>query len=160
MAKQSHPLGARFAMTRRGALAGVGAITAPPVVRARAQSTAPLKIGVLMDLSAIMADYSGPGAVASVNMADEDFGAMVQVGVFGGELNVSLIGLIFRAVTIMGNNTGNLTDLHEVARLARDGSLAPIPVTTMPRDQANAALMRLRDGRVTGCLVLTADAAA
>jgi alcohol dehydrogenase/propanol-preferring alcohol dehydrogenase len=84
-------------------------------------------------------------------------GKMVQVGVFGGELNVSLIGLIFRAATIMGNNTGNLADLHEVARLARDGRLAAIPVTTLPKDQANAALMRLRDGGVTGRLVLTAE---
>jgi alcohol dehydrogenase/propanol-preferring alcohol dehydrogenase len=86
-------------------------------------------------------------------------GKMVQVGVFGGELNVSLIGLIFRAATIMGNNTGNLADLHEVARLARDGRLAAIPVTTLPKDQANAALMRLRHGSVTGRLVLTAEAA-
>jgi alcohol dehydrogenase/propanol-preferring alcohol dehydrogenase len=86
-------------------------------------------------------------------------GKMVQVGVFGGELNVSLIGLIFRAATIMGNNTGNLADLHEVARLARDGRLAAIPVTTLPKDQANAALMRLRSGAVTGRLVLTADEA-
>ncbi len=86
-------------------------------------------------------------------------GKMVQVGVFGGELTLSLIGLIFRAATIMGSNTGNPADLRDVARLAREGKLAPIPVTTLPRDQANAALMRLRDGQVTGRLVLTADAA-
>jgi alcohol dehydrogenase/propanol-preferring alcohol dehydrogenase len=84
-------------------------------------------------------------------------GRMVQVGVFGGELNISLIGLIFRAATIMGNNTGNLAELQEVARLAREGRLAPIPVTTMPKDQANAALMRLREGRVTGRIVLTVE---
>ena len=86
-------------------------------------------------------------------------GKMIQVGVFGGELNLSLIGLIFRATTIMGSNTGNPADLREVARLAREGKLAPIPITTLPRDEANAALMRLRDGRVTGRLVLTAEAA-
>ena len=86
-------------------------------------------------------------------------GKMIQVGVFGGELNLSLIGLIFRATTIMGSNTGNPADLREVARLAREGKLAPIPITTLPRDEANTALMRLRDGRVTGRLVLTAEAA-
>lgn len=84
-------------------------------------------------------------------------GTMVQVGVFGGEINLSLIGLIFRATTIMGNNTGSVADLQEVARLAREGKLAPLPVTRLPKDEANAALMRLRDGRVTGRLVLTAD---
>jgi alcohol dehydrogenase/propanol-preferring alcohol dehydrogenase len=85
-------------------------------------------------------------------------GKMVQVGVFGGELTLSLIGLIFRASTIMGSNTGNPAELREVARLAREGRLAPIPVTELPRDQANAAMLRLRDGQVTGRLVLTADA--
>jgi propanol-preferring alcohol dehydrogenase len=83
---------------------------------------------------------------------------MVQVGVFGGELTVSLVGLIFKATTIMGNNTGSLGDLEDVARLARDGKLAPIPVTCLPKREANAALMRLRDGQVTGRLVLTAEA--
>ncbi len=86
-------------------------------------------------------------------------GRMIQVGVFGGELTLSLIGLIFKASAVMGSNTGNPADLREVARMARDGRLAPMPVTTLPRDEANAALMRLRDGQVTGRLVLTADAA-
>jgi alcohol dehydrogenase/propanol-preferring alcohol dehydrogenase len=84
-------------------------------------------------------------------------GRMVQVGVFGGELTLSLVGLIFRATTIMGSNTGTLADLQEVASLARAGRLAPIPVTRMPKQDANAALLRLRDGQVTGRLVLTAD---
>ena len=83
-------------------------------------------------------------------------GKMIQVGVFGGELTLPLIGLIFRATTIMGSNTGNPAELREVARLAREGKLAPIPITTLPRDEANNALMRLRDGQVTGRLVLTA----
>ena len=84
-------------------------------------------------------------------------GRMVQVGVFGGELTLSLVGLIFRATTIMGSNTGTLADLEEVASLARAGRLAPIPITRMPKQDANAALLRLRDGQVTGRLVLTAD---
>jgi alcohol dehydrogenase, propanol-preferring len=54
-------------------------------------------------------------------------GKMVQVGVMGGELKPSLVGLIFKAVTIMGNNTGTPAQLHEVARLAQDGKLAPSP---------------------------------
>jgi hypothetical protein len=39
---------------------------------------------------------------------------MVQVGVFGGELTVSLVGLIFRVTSIMGSNTGTVADLEEV----------------------------------------------
>jgi alcohol dehydrogenase/propanol-preferring alcohol dehydrogenase len=82
---------------------------------------------------------------------------MVQVGVFGGELTLSLVGLIFRITSIMGSNTGTVADLEEVARLARAGKLAPLPVTRLPKRDANAAMLRLRDGKVTGRLVLTAD---
>jgi alcohol dehydrogenase/propanol-preferring alcohol dehydrogenase len=85
-------------------------------------------------------------------------GTMVQVGVFGGELTVSLVSLVMRAVSVKGNNTGSIADLREVARLASAGLLAPVPVTEMPRDEANAALIRLRDGKVTGRIVLTAAA--
>ena len=81
-------------------------------------------------------------------------GKMVQVGVMGGELNLSLVGMIFKAATIMGNNTGNLAHLREVAKLAQEGKLAPIPITVVPRDEAYDALMRLRDGKVTGRIVL------
>ena len=83
-------------------------------------------------------------------------GKMVQVGVMGGELNLSLVGLIFKAATIMGNNTGNPAHLREVVSLAQGSKLSPIPITTLPWDEANTALMRLRDGHVTGRLVLTA----
>lgn len=82
-------------------------------------------------------------------------GKMVQVGVMGGELNLSLVSLIFKGATIMGNNTGNLAALNEVSRLARNGKLLPIPITAVPWDEANSALMQLKDGRVNGRLILT-----
>ena len=81
-------------------------------------------------------------------------GKMVQVGVMGGELNLSLVGMIFKAPTIMGNNTGNLADLREVSKLAQEGKLAPIPITVVPKDEAHDALMRLKDGKVIGRIVL------
>ena len=81
-------------------------------------------------------------------------GKMVQVGVMGGELKLSLVDLVLKAVTVMGISTGNPADLREVACLARDGKLLPIPTTTVPWDEANNALIRLRDGQVTGRLVL------
>ncbi len=46
-----------------------------------------------------------------------------------------------------------------MARLAREGKLLELPVSRMPKDAANEALMRLRDGKVTGRIVLTAEAA-
>jgi alcohol dehydrogenase/propanol-preferring alcohol dehydrogenase len=49
--------------------------------------------------------------------------------------------------------------LRELVRLAQSGPGPAIPITIMPQSQANAALMRLRDGRVVGRLVLKAEAA-
>jgi propanol-preferring alcohol dehydrogenase len=100
---------------------------------------------------------NGSATARAVHDALAKGGRMVQVGVFGGELNISLIGLIFRSTSIMGSVTGSVGDLREVARLAREGRLAAIPVTLMAKDKANEALMRLRDGRVTGRIVLTAE---
>lgn len=82
-------------------------------------------------------------------------GKMVQVGVMGGELNLSLVGMIFKAATISFNNTGTPAHLREVVRMANEGKLAPLPVTTMAWDEANAALARLREGKVIGRLVLS-----
>ncbi len=120
--------------------------------------------------AAIMEAASGPvlAAIDFVNGTDTarfvldalaKGGRMVQVGIFGGEVTLPLIGFIFRAHAIIGSQTGTIQDLHEVARLARSGKLASLPVTTVPKDDANAALMRLRDGKVTGRLVLTTEAA-
>jgi len=44
-------------------------------------------------------------------------------------------------------------------KLAQGGALPALPLTEVAMAQANDALMRLRDGRVTGRLVLRAEAA-
>jgi alcohol dehydrogenase, propanol-preferring len=49
--------------------------------------------------------------------------------------------------------------LRELIKLSQDGSLQALPVATVPQEQANDALMRLRDGKVTGRLVLKSAAA-
>lgn len=81
-------------------------------------------------------------------------GKLVLVGVGGGELVISLASLIFRPRTIQGTVTGNPQDLRDVVALARSGKLRPIPVSVMPRNQANAALEKLEAGQVRGRLVL------
>src|SRR5438093_33635 len=44
---------------------------------AGAQGTAPLKIGVLNDMSGIVVDLAGPGSVVAARLAIEDFGGKV-----------------------------------------------------------------------------------
>ena len=86
-------------------------------------------------------------------------GKLVQVGLFGGELSLPLPLMAIRALTLQGSYVGNPKDLRELVALAQDGRLDPVPVTTVPQHQAFEALMRLRDGQVTGRLVLKAEAA-
>ncbi|MCW3473999.1 alcohol dehydrogenase [Limobrevibacterium gyesilva] len=86
-------------------------------------------------------------------------GKLVQVGLFGGELALPLPLMAIRALTVQGSYVGNPKELRELVQLAQQGDLQPLPVTTVPQHQANEALMRLRDGKVTGRLVLKAEAA-
>ena len=86
-------------------------------------------------------------------------GKLIQVGLFGGELALPLPLMPIRALTIQGSYVGSVTDLRELVALAQNGGVPALPVTIMPQAQADAALMRLRDGKVTGRVVLKAEAA-
>jgi alcohol dehydrogenase, propanol-preferring len=81
-------------------------------------------------------------------------GTMVQVGLFGGELVAPLPTLTVQALTVRGSLTGTLQDLCDVVALARAGKLRPMPVSTVPFDEANASLQRLERGELQGRLVL------
>ncbi len=86
-------------------------------------------------------------------------GKLVMVGLFGGELSLALPLVPIRALTVQGSYVGNPKELRELVALAQGGKLPKIPVETVPQREANAALMRLRAGKVTGRLVLKAEAA-
>lgn len=86
-------------------------------------------------------------------------GKLIQVGLFGGELMLPLPIMAIKALTVQGSYVGNPNDLRELVKLAQDGELLALPVATVPQSQAYEALMRLKDGKVTGRLVLKAEAA-
>jgi alcohol dehydrogenase/propanol-preferring alcohol dehydrogenase len=86
-------------------------------------------------------------------------GRLVQVGLFGGELMLPLPIMAIKALTVQGSYVGNPKELRELVKLAQDGDLTALPVSTVPQSQAYEALMRLRDGKVTGRVVLKAEAA-
>jgi len=81
-------------------------------------------------------------------------GRLILVGAAGGELELSLAGMIFTARSVAGTQTGNVQDLKDVVALARSAKLTPIPIERMDMDHANDALLRLKAGKVTGRLVL------
>ncbi len=86
-------------------------------------------------------------------------GKLVQVGLFGGEITLALPLMPIRALTVQGSYVGNVKELRELVKLAQGGELEALPVTTVPQSQANDALMRLRAGKITGRVVLKAEAA-
>jgi alcohol dehydrogenase/propanol-preferring alcohol dehydrogenase len=110
-------------------------------------------------VSAIVDFVNGSATAAAAFDALRKGGKLVQVGLFGGEMRLALPLMPMRALTIQGSYVGSVTDLRELVALAQGGSLPALPITELPMEQADAALMRLRDGHVTGRLVLRAEAA-
>lgn len=78
----------------------------------------------------------------------------VQVGVMGGSMEVSLVGNIFKGLTIYSNITGNLEELRTLVDMAKEGKLGPVPVQEMPWDSVNEAMALLKAGKVSGRVVL------
>ncbi len=83
-------------------------------------------------------------------------GRLVQVGLFGGDMTLMLPVMAMRELTVGGSYVGNPKELRELVALAQAGTLKPLAYSTISMEQANTALMRLRDGKVTGRLVLQA----
>lgn len=78
----------------------------------------------------------------------------VQVGVMGGSIELSLVGNIFKGLTIYSNITGNLQDLREVVKLAKEKKLSPVAIQTLEWNSVNEAMDLLKKGKVTGRMVL------
>jgi alcohol dehydrogenase, propanol-preferring len=81
-------------------------------------------------------------------------GTLVLAGAAGGILEVPLAPMIFKPRSVMGTKTGTVQDLKDVIALADQGKLKPIPIERMAFEEANQAMMKLRDGKVTGRVVL------
>jgi D-arabinose 1-dehydrogenase-like Zn-dependent alcohol dehydrogenase len=82
-------------------------------------------------------------------------GKYVIVGLFGGEVALSLPLLPMRALTVQGSYVGTLAELEALMALVASGRVPPIPVTEHRLDQANEVLTALKAGRVLGRAVLT-----
>jgi alcohol dehydrogenase/propanol-preferring alcohol dehydrogenase len=110
-------------------------------------------------VAAIIDLVNGAASAAAAFNALRKGGKLVQVGLFGGEMRIPLPLMPIQALTIQGSYVGSVKDLRELVALAQGGTLPALPLTEVPMPRANEALMRLRDGRVTGRLVLRAEAA-
>lgn len=100
-------------------------------------------------------DFVGAKATAEFAIrALRKGGTYVVVGLFGGDITLSIPPIVLRAITIRGSYVGNLKELKELIALVRSGKVKPMPVETIPFDGVNEGLDRLRAGKVQGRLVI------
>ena len=83
-------------------------------------------------------------------------GKLILVGLFGGEIPLSVARTILRAVTIQGSHLGSVDELKAVVELARGGNIKPIPTQTRPLSQVSRTLDELKKGEVVGRVVVQA----
>ena len=104
---------------RRRILAGITALalSAGAFAGAHADNAAPLRIGVLSDMSSLYADIGGPGSLAAAKMAVEDFLAgphkmKRQIEVLGGDhMNKADLGVNIAREWIDRNNVEAIIDV-------------------------------------------------
>jgi D-arabinose 1-dehydrogenase-like Zn-dependent alcohol dehydrogenase len=80
-------------------------------------------------------------------------GRLILVGLYGGEVPLSLGSLILRALTVQGSHLGSVSELREVVGLARQGKLQPIPIERRPLSQVSRTLDELKAGTIIGRVV-------
>ena len=77
-------------------------------------------------------------------------GRLVLVGLFGGELRLSLVMMPTRAYRLIGSYTGTINDLIELVSLVKRGVIKPVVSNRFKLDQATEALTMLKNGKVLG----------
>jgi D-arabinose 1-dehydrogenase-like Zn-dependent alcohol dehydrogenase len=81
-------------------------------------------------------------------------GTLIVVGLFGGELPLSVALLPLRAMTLQGSYVGTPAELGELLDLVRRTGIPALPITTRPLSEANSALEDLKAGKLVGRAVL------
>jgi propanol-preferring alcohol dehydrogenase len=98
------------------------------------------------------------GAGSTVGLAVNSIikgGAVVVVGLYGGDVTVPTPYLPLRAMTLRGSYVGSQTDMAELLDLVKRTGMPPVPIRTRPLEEVNATLNDLRAGKIVGRVVLT-----
>jgi D-arabinose 1-dehydrogenase-like Zn-dependent alcohol dehydrogenase len=101
-------------------------------------------------------DFVGSGA--TVNLAVASIikgGAIVVVGLYGGDVTVPTPYLPLRAMTLRGSYVGSQSDMAELIDLVKRTGMPPVPIKTRPLEAVNDTLNDLRAGKIVGRVVLT-----
>jgi propanol-preferring alcohol dehydrogenase len=136
----------REAALKAGALAAIDAGAADAVKQAQAAAKAPLGAAI---------DFVGAAPTARLGIdAIAKGGKYVIVGLFGGDITLSLPLLPMRAITVQGSYVGSLAEMKELLALVATGKVPPVPISERRLSDANAVLEELKAGRIIGRAVL------
>jgi D-arabinose 1-dehydrogenase-like Zn-dependent alcohol dehydrogenase len=80
-------------------------------------------------------------------------GKLILVGLFGGEIPLSIASTILRAITVQGSHLGSVDELKAVIALAREGKIKPIPIEKRPLPEVSRTLDELKAGSIIGRVV-------
>jgi propanol-preferring alcohol dehydrogenase len=81
-------------------------------------------------------------------------GNLVLVGLFGGSINLSLVTIPLKSLTIQGAYTGNYDDMVELIELAKKAVIKPVISNRYSIDEANEALENLKARKIIGRAVI------
>jgi len=81
-------------------------------------------------------------------------GNMILVGLFGGSIELSLVTIPLKAITIQGAYTGNYNDMLELIGLAKRGVINPTISKRYSLSEANTALEDLKARKIMGRAVI------
>ncbi len=81
-------------------------------------------------------------------------GNLVLVGLFGGSIELSLVTIPLKSLTVQGAYTGNYADMIELLDLARRKIIDPIISKRYSLDDANTALEDLKARKIIGRAVI------
>jgi len=122
--------------------------------------------GGAADASQQIVDATGGGAWAVIDLVGSSAtarlgidslikgGKYVIVGLYGGDITLSLPPFPMRAIAVQGSYVGSVIEMAELIDLVRRTGLPPVPVATRPLADVNAAMAELRAGKVVGRVVL------
>jgi len=87
-------------------------------------------------------------------MALRKGGTQVQVGLYGGELNLQVNAFATEHKHLLGNFVGTFEEFLDMMEYVRAGKKKDIPYETRPIEQVNEAIEDLRKGKIIGRCVL------
>jgi D-arabinose 1-dehydrogenase-like Zn-dependent alcohol dehydrogenase len=139
-------------------LAAAKAAGAKATVNAKAEDAVQQIQKLTGDGSGAWAVIDLVGSSASARLGYDSLtkgGKYIIVGLYGGDLTVSLPPIPMRALTIQGSYVGSQHEMKELMELVKQKGMPDVPVATRPLEDVNAIHGELRAGKIVGRVVLT-----